>query len=1093
MSLRFVSPFRAGEPLVSIAILTRNGCEHTRACLASIERSTPEPYELLLVDNGSRDGTVAFLRDYAAGRPNVRLVLNAGNRGFAGGNNQALALARGRYVALLNNDTIVTDGWLGRLVGALERTGAGLAGPVSNYVAGPQLIEAGYSSATEIEPFAQAWARAHAGEAHGAPRLIGFCLLLRREVVEAIGALDETFGSGNFEDDDYCLRARAAGFGCVIARDAFVHHTGSQTFIAERIDYRGSIERNQRVFEEKWGCPFGVLLQEGPSAVEPERLGRLRHLSLPAPDERLEWGQAAFEPAPAVHGDTLRGELRVEDLLLRARDAALGGDLPAVRECFAETGDWDEPQRAYQAVRHLAELVLATGEAIGDDAWIALYEAAADGLIGVLEREPCEPVLLNFAGILLYELTELEAAIALFEAALRLDASLDETAGNLAASRDLLGRADRPRLGRSALGTLGERGRRVACAAQPAVGLTLSLCMIVKDEEELLPACLEAARGAVDEIVVVDTGSSDRTVEIAESFGARVVSFPWNGSFADARNVSIEHATGDWILYLDADEQLDAAAAAEVRALLGRTWREAFYLVETNHTGGDEAGTAVANPAMRIFRNRPEYRFEGRIHEQKSRLMPTWLPERFEATSIGVEHYGYLESRVVGRDKSRRNLDLLLREVEESPSPFASFNLGSEYQMLGDWERAAGHFDDAWRELRREDDWQKTGFAPMLAARAARALRECGRIEPARRVLVEAVALMPDYTDLSFELALCAQAAGEPAEAERLLRHCLELGDAPPRYAATVGTGSHLALGVLAELAEGRGADAEAIALYRRGLALQPAFTATVLPLAKLLLWNGATPAAVARELPLERPSAALLAATAYLEAGCAEDAEALYRQVLADRPGTGAARIGVLQALLAQRRYTDAAAEAEAEPAGSPTAPLAAAAGMYACAALRDPARLGAAIERAGQLGADAGQLGLYRAWAAALAGTPLETVPEHALEPALGALEALLRAREFDDFGRLVGVYERIDAPAEERQRRLAQLYLRCGYVDSAEEEWRRGTLDTDALVGLAQVALVREQPREAAALAAQALDRDPGSEQARTLVSALESLTN
>ncbi|MDX6596719.1 MAG: hypothetical protein QOE87_606, partial [Gaiellales bacterium] len=499
MSLRFVSPHRAEEPLVSIAILTLNGCEHTRACLASIERATAEAYELLLVDNGSSDGTVAFLRDYAATRPNVRLVLNAENRGFAGGNNQALALARGRYVALLNNDTIVTDGWLGRLVGALERTpGAGLAGPVSNYVAGPQLIETGYASLGEIEPFARSWARARAGEVESAPRLIGFCLLLRREVVEAVGALDESFGAGNFEDDDLCLRARAAGFGCVIARDAFVHHTGSQTFIGERIDYGASLARNRRVFEEKWGCPLGVLWEHGPSAIEPARLERLRHLPLPP-------SPAAAECAA---GDPPRGELRVEELLLRAREAVLARDLAAVRERFAETTGWEERQRAYQAVRHLAELVLATGEAIGDDGWIALYEAAADGLLDVLEREPSEPVLLNFAGILLYELTELEAAVALFEAALRLDTTLEETAANLAASRDLLGRENRPRLARTALAPLAERGRRVAAAALPAEGLTLSLCMIVKDEEELLPACLEAARAAVDEIVVVDTGSS---------------------------------------------------------------------------------------------------------------------------------------------------------------------------------------------------------------------------------------------------------------------------------------------------------------------------------------------------------------------------------------------------------------------------------------------------------------------------------------------------------------------------------------------------------------------------------------------------------
>ena len=133
--------------------------------------------------------------------------------------------------------------------------------------------------------------------------------------------------------------------------------------------------------------------------------------------------------------------------------------------------------------------------------------------------------------------------------------------------------------------------------------------MIVKNEEEMLPGCLEPLRGVVDEMIVVDTGSTDRTVEIAESFGARVVHFPWNGSFSDARNASIEAATGDWLMYLDADEHMEAADARGLRGLLGRTWREGFYLVETNYTGGEEAGSAVTHMALRVWRNRPQYRF----------------------------------------------------------------------------------------------------------------------------------------------------------------------------------------------------------------------------------------------------------------------------------------------------------------------------------------------------------------------------------------------------------------------------------------------------------------------------------------------------
>jgi hypothetical protein len=222
---------------------------------------------------------------------------------------------------------------------------------------------------------------------------------------------------------------------------------------------------------------------------------------------------------------------------------------------------------------------------------------------------------------------------------------------------------------------LGKRARSVAAKARPAEGMTLSLIMIVKDEQEMLPGCLDAVKGVVDEMIVVDTGSSDDTVAIAERFGATVVHFPWNGSFADARNVSIDHATCDWVMYLDADEHLMPEDAPALRELIGRTWREAFYLVETNYTGGDDSGAAVTHHALRLWRRRPQYRFEGRIHEQKTHTMPTYLPERFETSTIRMRHYGYLRSRITAKDKSRRNIELLEIEARENPSPFNRYNL----------------------------------------------------------------------------------------------------------------------------------------------------------------------------------------------------------------------------------------------------------------------------------------------------------------------------------------------------------------------------------------------------------------------------------
>jgi GT2 family glycosyltransferase/glycosyltransferase involved in cell wall biosynthesis len=1054
--------------LTSIIVLVHDQAELTERCLRSIDEHTPERHELILVDNGSGDQASGLLRRWVNERENVVLVRNGDNRGFAGGNNQGLALARGGRIVLLNNDTEVTPGWLERMHGVLDRhPETGIVGATSNRAAGPQQVEdADYEPGGHVE-FAARVAERNDGRSETSDRLVGFCLLLRRDVVDRIGGLDERFGFGNFEDDDYILRARLEGWDARVALDSFVHHVGNQTFQAAGIEYQQQILQNWQIFKEKWAIPADSSLADGYEISE-EASGAVARLFplLPVGLDH-EWSGRVWEEtqearrfAAAVQGVRTGGPARL-------------------RNAFAEAANWRDEHRRYQSRAWLVEMVLQSPDR-GDD-WKRLFAVAADEVLKALEENPAEPVFLNYVGILLYELTGFEGAEALFRAANRLDPDLPHVEQNLKAARHHKGRVRR--LPIQGLAELELRAKRVAAAAKPAEGMTVSLCMIVKDEEEMLPGCLEPVHGYVDELIVVDTGSSDRTVEIAESFGAKVIHFPWNGSFSDARNVGLDAATGDWLFYLDADEHMVAEDAPKLRTLLGKTWREGFHLAETNYTGGDESGPAVTHMALRLFRNRPEYRFVGRIHEQKTHAMPTYLSERWEAAPVRVLHYGYLKGRIADKDKSRRNLELLEREAREKPSGFNSYNLGCEYARLGEHEAARGHFENAWKAL--GDRWADVGYASVLAVRLAVARRATGDVDGAVATIVDGLQAFPDHTDLVLELASCAWAKGDHAEAEKLALRCLELGDAPAEYIATVGAGTYLALHLLGELRREQGDAAGAEAYHRRSLAEFPDYVAPVLPLASAMLARGAASAEVEAIVPEGRPSAMTLVATAFHEAGRVEDAERWFAAALERQPANGLARVGLIEALLSQQRWAEAAAEAEREPADSPFGPAAAGSGLFAHALVGDAAGLAAAVQQAREAGVAAPDLALYSAWTLTLAGEPLpQSLPAEAATTALTVLEALLRIQDFDTFGVVLPLFELVDVDPRERREAIARVYLRRGFVDSAASEWiavARERPDARAFVGLAQVAFAQGQPDDALAFAEEALALEPGHEEA------------
>jgi GT2 family glycosyltransferase len=357
------------DGLASIIVPCWDQLSFTRLCLKALFRHTRRPFELVAVDNGSNDGTGTYLAGVADAAPvPVTVLSNPTNRGFPAAINQGLKAARGEYLVLLNNDAVVTDGWLDQLV-ALARAEVdapiGLVGPMSNYATPPQLVEGvPYTDLEQMQAFARRWREEHRGQWLTAGKLSGFCLLLKRAVYEAVGGLDEQFGLGFFDDDDLAERARRAGFALAVAHDLFVHHFGSRTFRGNGLDAGRLLEENGRRFAEKWGQPSvgpGVLLRpwEGREAAPPRG-------TRTSPD--------AATDAPSANG-TRKPSVSLT-MIVRDEEANLPACLSSVAGVFDEivivdTGSTDRTR----------EIAQEFGARVFDFVWVDDFAAARNAAL----------------------------------------------------------------------------------------------------------------------------------------------------------------------------------------------------------------------------------------------------------------------------------------------------------------------------------------------------------------------------------------------------------------------------------------------------------------------------------------------------------------------------------------------------------------------------------------------------------------------------------------------------------------------------------------------------------------------------------------
>jgi glycosyltransferase involved in cell wall biosynthesis len=363
----------------------------------------------------------------------------------------------------------------------------------------------------------------------------------------------------------------------------------------------------------------------------------------------------------------------------------------------------------------------------------------------------------------------------------------------------------------------------------------ISLCLIVKNEERVLGDCLASATPYVDEVIVVDTGSTDRTVEIAKGHKARVFHFPWCDDFSAARNVSLGKATGDWLFWMDADDTLPQDCGERLRdlALLAEDETAGFLMqVHIPPAPGEHGFTVVDH--VKLFRNRPEHRFEGRIHEQILESISR-AGGRVHRSDLYVIHSGYDYSPEGQKKKRERDLLLLEKDRAERPNhPFVWFNIGMTAFHLKDFEKAVPALQKCLSLAGPRESIVRKVYAMLSGAHL-----ENGDIAAARIWLEKGLALFPHDPELLFRSGIIYRDLGDLAAAERsylTLLTAREVGHIDSLDVTMTGYKAHHNLALIYQ---DIGRLAEAEAAFQAAVADAPAFVPSWLGLGELYLRQG--------------------------------------------------------------------------------------------------------------------------------------------------------------------------------------------------------------------------------------------------------------
>jgi glycosyltransferase involved in cell wall biosynthesis/Tfp pilus assembly protein PilF len=743
------------EKLVSILLYCSNEAIQLQECLESIKQHTPERHEIIVMadclSGKALKSAKRIVREYA----NCRLVENRTKPNFASSCNQAIGSSTGAYILLLETPVRMADGWMSDLLECLESTpGSGIVGPVVSEL--QIAADTGHASMDHYDGEARAFRERNRHRRMAVKKIDPFCAVFRRSLFDRIGSLDENLAFADLSGEDFCVRSRLLGHENMVCGDVLLQCLGSS-------DTTGTAKGNRNTLLNKWSgidpkSDLGrrlalinsldqarLLRERGrpEAAVEflvqtlkqfPSELNVYHQLiELLIDEKQYQHGMEIVQAMPQGVADAATALLagyckegldRLDEALADAERAVAAdrrvGAAMNLKGVIAFKRD--NRTAAEDFFRRAINEDPACGEPCTNLGVLLWSSGNREEGLNLLERGFVLSPEHNDANTLYYSaISESDAfpraerafreALALHPQNRRIAFLLIDSLLKQQRRREALERIEDAMLLHgiddgildAALAVRRQVGPSVAASGTSAERKTISLCMIVKNEQAHLARCLHSVRSLVDEMIVVDTGSTDRTRDIADIFGARLFEFPWTGDFSSARNYSLEQAACDWILVLDADEVVAHRDLALLRELAAgprtiaydfetRNYIFSVYIAGWRANKGDypdeEAGSGWGSSVkVRMFPRDARIRFVNPVHEL---VEPSLHAAGYAIKScpVPIHHYGKLSSE---KDacKGEDYYELGKKKLQEKGEDFdAMRELAVQAGMLGKCDEA---------------------------------------------------------------------------------------------------------------------------------------------------------------------------------------------------------------------------------------------------------------------------------------------------------------------------------------------------------------------------------------------------------------------